>query len=183
MFSTFFLKRHPAKQTTVVFASTAPAYASEVLPLQLRIYLTTYTNMYVINQTSFFFYYRRMQLVLTSSRCFIMGQLIASGVLKGPANNTTEWGYKIPFAIQVSTRSSSCPLSGSKCWLPLSSGRGLPCSFLSSASHPNHHGILFAEVDLTKQSTLFAAYRGSRRQSTQKLRWPLSYTPIISRKS
>jgi SP family general alpha glucoside:H+ symporter-like MFS transporter len=28
-----------------VFASTAPAYASEVLPLQLRIYLTSYTNM------------------------------------------------------------------------------------------------------------------------------------------
>ncbi len=29
-----------------VFASTAPAYASEVLPLSLRIYLTSYTNMY-----------------------------------------------------------------------------------------------------------------------------------------
>lgn len=30
-----------------VFASSAPAYASEVLPLRLRIYLTSYTNMYV----------------------------------------------------------------------------------------------------------------------------------------
>jgi SP family general alpha glucoside:H+ symporter-like MFS transporter len=29
-----------------VFASSAPAYASEVLPLRLRIYLTSYTNMY-----------------------------------------------------------------------------------------------------------------------------------------
>jgi SP family general alpha glucoside:H+ symporter-like MFS transporter len=28
-----------------VFASTAPAYASEVLPLSLRVYLTSYTNM------------------------------------------------------------------------------------------------------------------------------------------
>jgi SP family general alpha glucoside:H+ symporter-like MFS transporter len=28
-----------------VFASSAPAYASEVLPLQLRIYLTSYSNM------------------------------------------------------------------------------------------------------------------------------------------
>lgn len=28
-----------------VFASSAPAYASEVLPLSLRVYLTSYTNM------------------------------------------------------------------------------------------------------------------------------------------
>jgi SP family general alpha glucoside:H+ symporter-like MFS transporter len=28
-----------------VFASSAPAYASEVLPLALRVYLTSYTNM------------------------------------------------------------------------------------------------------------------------------------------
>lgn len=39
------LKRNPANWIRGVFASTAPAYASEVLPLQLRIYLTTYTNM------------------------------------------------------------------------------------------------------------------------------------------
>lgn len=30
-----------------VFATSAPAYASEVLPLSLRIYLTSYTNMFV----------------------------------------------------------------------------------------------------------------------------------------
>jgi len=30
-----------------VFATTAPAYASEVLPLSIRVYLTSYTNMYV----------------------------------------------------------------------------------------------------------------------------------------
>lgn len=28
-----------------VFATSAPAYASEVLPLQLRVYFTSYTNM------------------------------------------------------------------------------------------------------------------------------------------
>jgi SP family general alpha glucoside:H+ symporter-like MFS transporter len=28
-----------------VFATTAPAYASEVLPLSLRVYMTSYTNM------------------------------------------------------------------------------------------------------------------------------------------
>ncbi|KAK9326350.1 general substrate transporter [Lipomyces orientalis] len=60
-----------------VFASAAPAYASEVLPLSLRVYLTTYTNM-----------------------CFIIGQLIAAGILYGLVNLSTEWSYRIPFALQ-----------------------------------------------------------------------------------
>ncbi|KAK0100515.1 hypothetical protein ONS96_007789 [Cadophora gregata f. sp. sojae] len=60
-----------------VFATIAPAYASEVLPLSLRVYLTSYTNM-----------------------CFIIGQLIAAGVLAGLVDNNTEWAFKIPFAIQ-----------------------------------------------------------------------------------
>lgn len=57
-----------------VFATIAPAYASEVLPLSLRVYLTSYTNM-----------------------CFIIGQLIAAGVLDGLVHLTTEWSYRIPF--------------------------------------------------------------------------------------
>lgn len=60
-----------------VFATIAPAYASEVLPLSLRVYLTSYTNM-----------------------CFIMGQLIAAGVLDGLVSRTDEWSYRIPFALQ-----------------------------------------------------------------------------------
>ena len=59
------------------FATTAPAYASEVLPIQLRVYFTSYTNM-----------------------CFIMGQLISGGVLRGLVNRVDQWGYRIPFAIQ-----------------------------------------------------------------------------------
>jgi SP family general alpha glucoside:H+ symporter-like MFS transporter len=58
-------------------ATIAPAYASEILPLPLRVYLTSYTNM-----------------------CFIMGQLIAAGVLAGLVNMDSEWGYRIPFALQ-----------------------------------------------------------------------------------
>jgi len=57
-----------------VFATIAPAYASEVLPLSLRVYLTSYTNM-----------------------CFIIGQLIAAGVLDGLVHLDTEWSYRIPF--------------------------------------------------------------------------------------
>lgn len=60
-----------------ILATTAPAYASEVLPTSLRTYMTSYTNM-----------------------CFIMGQLISAGVLKGLSTRTDEWGYRIPFALQ-----------------------------------------------------------------------------------
>lgn len=60
-----------------VFATTGPAYAAEVVPLALRGYMTAYINL-----------------------CWCIGQFIASGVLKGLASNSTEWAYKIPFAIQ-----------------------------------------------------------------------------------
>jgi SP family general alpha glucoside:H+ symporter-like MFS transporter len=60
-----------------VFATISPAYVSEILPLSLRVYMTSWTNM-----------------------CFIIGQLIAAGVLAGLVNNNTKWAYKIPFAVQ-----------------------------------------------------------------------------------
>lgn len=60
-----------------MLATTAPAYASEVLPTALRTYMTSYTNM-----------------------CFILGQLISAGVLKGLSTRVDAWGYKIPFALQ-----------------------------------------------------------------------------------
>ncbi|KAK7207357.1 general substrate transporter [Myxozyma melibiosi] len=60
-----------------ILATTAPAYASEVLPLALRVYMTSYTNM-----------------------CFIIGQLISAGVLKGLSTRTDQWGYRIPFVLQ-----------------------------------------------------------------------------------
>lgn len=60
-----------------VAATVAPAYASEVLPLSLRVYMTSYTNM-----------------------CFIMGQLIAAGVLSSLSQRTDQWAYRIPFALQ-----------------------------------------------------------------------------------
>ncbi|MAD86658.1 MAG: hypothetical protein CL912_27190 [Deltaproteobacteria bacterium] len=60
-----------------ILATTAPAYASEVLPTALRTYMTSYTNM-----------------------CFIIGQLISAGILKGLSTRTDPWGYKIPFALQ-----------------------------------------------------------------------------------
>lgn len=60
-----------------IFATTAPAYASEILPLPLRVYMTSYTNM-----------------------CFIIGQFIAAGILEGLVSRPDEWSYRIPFAVQ-----------------------------------------------------------------------------------
>lgn len=60
-----------------VFATLAPAYASEVCPMALRGYLTVYVNL-----------------------CWAFGQLISAGVQSGFSSNTTQWAYRIPFAIQ-----------------------------------------------------------------------------------
>ncbi|KIW69256.1 hypothetical protein PV04_05141 [Phialophora macrospora] len=60
-----------------VFQTLTTTYAAEVCPVILRPYLTTYVNL-----------------------CWVMGQLIAAGILKGFATGKTEWAYRIPYAIQ-----------------------------------------------------------------------------------
>jgi SP family general alpha glucoside:H+ symporter-like MFS transporter len=62
-----------------VFQTITTTYASEVCPTNLRAYLTTYVNL-----------------------CWVLGQLIASGVLKAMQEgySNSEWGYRIPFALQ-----------------------------------------------------------------------------------
>ncbi|KAF8863924.1 putative maltose permease [Acephala macrosclerotiorum] len=60
-----------------VFQTLTTAYASEVCPTQLRAYLTTYVNL-----------------------CWVMGQLIGSGVLRSLVQRSDQWSYCIPFAIQ-----------------------------------------------------------------------------------
>ncbi len=57
-----------------VFQSLTTAYASDVCPVQLRAYLTTYVNL-----------------------CWVFGQLIGSGVLRAQALKTDQWAYRIPF--------------------------------------------------------------------------------------
>ncbi len=60
-----------------VFQTLTVTYASEVCPVVLRCYLTTYVNL-----------------------CWVMGQMIASGVLRGLVGRTDQWAYRIPFAVQ-----------------------------------------------------------------------------------
>ncbi|OCF39724.1 MFS transporter, SP family, general alpha glucoside:H+ symporter [Kwoniella heveanensis CBS 569] len=59
------------------FASVTVSYASDVTPVPLRGYLTTYVNL-----------------------CWVIGQFIAAGVLQSASTRTDQWGYRIPFAIQ-----------------------------------------------------------------------------------
>lgn len=60
-----------------VFQTLTVTYASEVCPVVLRCYLTTYVNL-----------------------CWVMGQIIASGVLRGLVGRSDQWAYRIPFAVQ-----------------------------------------------------------------------------------
>ncbi|GFZ50428.1 Alpha-glucosides permease MPH2 [Saitozyma sp. JCM 24511] len=60
-----------------VFQTLTTAYASEVSPVALRPYLTAYVNL-----------------------CWVLGQVIASGVLRGVLNWDSQWAYRVPFALQ-----------------------------------------------------------------------------------
>lgn len=60
-----------------VFATTGPAYASEVCPQVLRGYLTCYVNL-----------------------CWAIGQLIAAGVLYGALHLPGRWPYRLCYALQ-----------------------------------------------------------------------------------
>ncbi|KAL2829213.1 general substrate transporter [Aspergillus cavernicola] len=60
-----------------VFQTVTTAYAAEVCPVALRGYLTTYVNL-----------------------CWVIGQFIATGVLRGFLHRADVWSYRIPFALQ-----------------------------------------------------------------------------------
>lgn len=56
-----------------IFSSLAPAYAAEVSPLALRSYLTTFVNL-----------------------CWVIGHILATGVLQSQIKNPTQWSYRLP---------------------------------------------------------------------------------------
>lgn len=60
-----------------VYTVIAPSYASEVCPLALRGMLTSYVNL-----------------------CWVMGQLIATGIIAGTSRLNNHWAYSAPFAAQ-----------------------------------------------------------------------------------
>lgn len=68
----------------VVFQTLTTSYAAEVAPVPLRAFLTTWVN-----------------------ACWGIGQLLALGVLRALLTRNDDWGWRIPYALQVS-RSFSC---------------------------------------------------------------------------
>ncbi|KAK7421221.1 hypothetical protein QQX98_002351 [Neonectria punicea] len=59
-----------------IFQTLTISYASDVAPVILRPYLTTYENM-----------------------CWVIGQLISAGVLRGFLRVEGDWSYRVPFAM------------------------------------------------------------------------------------
>ncbi|KAI5358665.1 putative major facilitator, sugar transporter, major facilitator superfamily [Septoria linicola] len=60
-----------------VFATSSPSYASEICPTALRGYLAVYVNL-----------------------TWAFGQLVSAGVMSAFSEGTSQWAYRIPFAIQ-----------------------------------------------------------------------------------
>ncbi|ETN42527.1 uncharacterized protein HMPREF1541_01684 [Cyphellophora europaea CBS 101466] len=60
-----------------VFQTLSTTYAAEVMPVVLRSYLTSNVNL-----------------------CWLIGQMLGSGIVRAMIHNTSEWSYRIPFALQ-----------------------------------------------------------------------------------
>lgn len=60
-----------------IFSTAGAIYASEVCPVVLRGYLTSYILL-----------------------CFVIGQLVSAGITYSVQGMTSQWAYRIPFAVQ-----------------------------------------------------------------------------------
>ncbi|KAJ6089245.1 hypothetical protein N7467_004461 [Penicillium canescens] len=60
-----------------VFQTLSTTYAAEVMPVKLRAYLLSNVNL-----------------------CWVLGQLLATGVMRKFVDNASQWSYRIPFALQ-----------------------------------------------------------------------------------
>jgi MFS transporter, SP family, general alpha glucoside:H+ symporter len=60
-----------------IFQTLTTTYASEVVPVALRAYLTSNVNM-----------------------CWLVGQLLSTGIIRGLVQLDSQWSYRIPFSFQ-----------------------------------------------------------------------------------
>lgn len=146
-----------------VFVTSAPAYASECLPLSLRVYLTSWTNM-----------------------CFIIGQLIAAGVLAGLVDRPDQWAYRIPFALQWTWPLFLIPIlsfAPESPWHLVRHGRldeaKASLGRLQSTKASSEHNITVeatlaeivhtnnTEIELSSGTTYLDCFRGTERRRTE----------------
>jgi MFS transporter, SP family, general alpha glucoside:H+ symporter len=64
-----------------IFQTLTTTYASEVVPVALRAYLTSNVNM-----------------------CWLIGQLISAGIIRGLVQLNSQWSYRIPFGLTMGVR-------------------------------------------------------------------------------
>lgn len=60
-----------------VFQTLSTTYAGDVMPVALRAYLTSNVN-----------------------NCWLIGQLLSAGIIRGLVNEKSQWSYRIPFGLQ-----------------------------------------------------------------------------------
>lgn len=92
-----------------IIQTLTTTYAAELAPVALRPILTTYVCM-----------------------CWMIGGFISTGILRGFVDIENQWGYRIPFAIQVRLGRRMCPL---RTILTVTSGSGLFPLLLVLTSH------------------------------------------------
>lgn len=63
-----------------VFQTLSTTYAAEIMPVALRAYLTSNVNL-----------------------CWLIGQIIGNGVLRGLVNLQSRWSFRVPFCLQCSS--------------------------------------------------------------------------------
>ncbi|KAJ5375894.1 hypothetical protein N7509_012780 [Penicillium cosmopolitanum] len=73
----FLIRANIVRDPMGVFQTLSTAYAAEVIPVKLRAYLLSNVNL-----------------------CWILGQFLATGILRTFVDNTSQWSYRIPFALQ-----------------------------------------------------------------------------------
>jgi MFS transporter, SP family, general alpha glucoside:H+ symporter len=141
------------------FATTGPAYAAEVTPLAIRGYLTAYVAL-----------------------CWCIGQFISAGVLKGLVNNTTEWSYRVPFAVQwvwPVPLAIAAYLAPESPWFLVRTGQlDAAKRSLERLSRPEQHGELDSTIAMMVHTnkmeleeragvTYWDAFRGTNRRRTE----------------
>lgn len=75
-----------------VFQTISTTYAVDILPVRLRGYLTTYVPRGDLERYTD--YYRYV------NACWVIGQLVASIVLRSMLSIDSQWAYRIPFGLQ-----------------------------------------------------------------------------------
>jgi MFS family permease len=114
-----------------IFQTVTCVYAVEVLPTALRGHLTAYVN-----------------------ACWLFGQLIASGTLRGTLNMSAPWAYRVPFAVQYVVSVSNLAQTNRA-----TGGSGLYHSFWQHTWRRRAHGGLFDKIVLKTPKPRFVASR------------------------